>query len=122
MSGILSSGLLLHSSCSLFKLLNVVIVDFPCTPARLLGDSFTHHAEVHALGSQTAPFPLLRWPHRHGAPTAFVIFVIDLCVARSLTEQMPCCHSLERVERKEKKGKENPWCGFKLMSLKDVLL
>lgn len=37
--------------------LNVVIVDFPCLPARLLGDSFTHHTKVQALGSQTAPFP-----------------------------------------------------------------
>lgn len=55
--------------------LNVVIVDFPCVPARLLGDS-QHQGSCPWLPN-ASPFPW--WSFRRGAPTHFVIFLIHLC-------------------------------------------
>lgn len=56
--------------------LNVVIVDFPCIPARLLGDS--QHQGSRTWLPNASPFPW--WSFRHGAPPPhFVIFLIHFC-------------------------------------------
>lgn len=104
--------------------LNVVIVDFPCIPARLLGDS-QHQGSCTWLPN-ASPFPW--WSFRHEAPTHFFIFLIHLCCQGpvGVNVLLPQAAAQGKKGKKEGKGKEKgkkkkrkkDWCRLKLMSTK----